>query len=113
MRIIAKGKSINLNPRTKPKKQNKYSEISKSSINKNDYKFEIGTIVTYEGGLCKGKESAVCEIIGRSKTRNGKQYYKVEFEDGLLLESIMEVFKEKEVEIEIEIEVIEEEDKID
>jgi len=74
---MAKGKSINLTPRDKPKKkQDKYSETSDI---KKEYKFNLKDTVIYLGLLeeYKGNE---CIIIKRSR-RNINEYYRVKFED--------------------------------
>jgi hypothetical protein len=72
----------------------------RSSTNKTiktEYLFDLHEQVTYEGGLYKDKKGIVCTIISRSQNRNGKKYYKIEFEDGLVVESIEDVLKKKEV----------------
>ena len=69
MKIIAKskGKGINLNPRTKPKKEDKYSEISDI---KSKPKFEISDQILIYTGVEKDYRGLECTIIKRSQRKN-------------------------------------------
>ena len=86
-----------LSQTSKPKKVNKYSEVSRKS-KKEEYKFGLRENVIYVGGLYEEKSGLNCVVVSRSQSRNGKQYYKVEFEDGLIIENIADVLKKIEIE---------------
>jgi len=71
---MAKGKSINLTPRTKPKKEDKYSE--KVSV-KREYKHNIGDSVIYLG-LLDEYRNTIAIITKRSK-KHISEYYCIKF----------------------------------
>ena len=84
MKIIAKGKGINLTPRApKQKKEDKYSELSDikkvPKFNVEDKVVFVGLIVKY-----RGQE---CTIVKRS-LRKDVHYYKIRFEDDYELKDI-------------------------
>jgi len=92
-------KSINLTPREKkPKKQDKYSEISDI---KKEFKFPIKSKAIYVGMTTnyKGLEST---IIKHSRRKNN-DYYKIEFDDGEQLDSISSVYLRTLEEYELEL----------
>ena len=91
------GKSLLNKTSSKPKKRNKYSETPYERI-KEAYKFDLKEPVIYQGGLYADKTGMICTVVSRSQNRSGKQYYKVEFEDGLIVETIVETLKNKEEE---------------
>jgi hypothetical protein len=99
---LADKSPLNKTSKTKTKR-NKYAETSKPV--KEDYKFELRQRLQYIGGLYADKNGLTCSVVSRSRTRNGRQYYKVEFEDGLVVENIVDVLKVIEI---IEIENVEE-----
>jgi len=70
------GKSL-LSKTSKPKKVNKYSEVSTT---KNEYKFNLKDKVVYLG-LVDEYKGLECIIIKKSR-RKIIEYYKVKFEDG-------------------------------
>ncbi len=69
-----KTKSINLSPRDKPKKQDKYSEKPKV---KRKYKFEKGDQVIYLG-LVEQYKNTLCTIIKHSRNHL-IEYYTIKF----------------------------------
>jgi len=69
-----KTKSINLTPRDKPKKEDKYSEKPKV---KRKYKFEKGDQVIYLG-LVEEYKNTLCTIIKHSRNHLS-EYYTVKF----------------------------------
>ena len=81
MKIIAR--SINLNPRTKPQKEDKYKEISDI---KKEHKFNIENKVIFVGLVTeyRGQEC----IITKRNTRKDIDYYKVKFDDDMELKDI-------------------------
>ena len=83
------GKSLLNKTSTKSKKRSKYSETPYKQI-KEAYKFDLREQVIYQGGLYADKTGMICTVVSRSQNRVGKQYYKVEFEDGLIVETIIE-----------------------
>ena len=84
---MPKEKSL-LNKTSKSKKRNKYSETSKST--KGEYLFGLHQQVIYKGGLYPDKTDQNCIVVSRSQNRSGKQYYKIEFNDGLVIETIVD-----------------------
>jgi inner membrane protein involved in colicin E2 resistance len=100
VKLLAKEKSLLNKTSTKSKKQNKYSETGKSI--KTDYIHNLRENLIYKGSLYEDKNGLKCFIVSRSRTKNGKQYYKIQFEDGLTVETIsdtLEKIKEKEEDI--------------
>ena len=92
-------KSINLTPREKkPKKQDKYSEISDI---KKEFKFPIKSIAIYVGMTTnyRGLEST---IIKQSRRKNN-DYYNIEFDDGEQLDSVSSVYLRTLEEYELEL----------
>lgn len=69
-----KSKSINLTPRDKPKKQDKYSEKSKV---KREYSFNINDAVIYLG-LVEEYRNTLCTIVKRSR-KHISEYYTIKF----------------------------------
>lgn len=75
----------------KPKKENKYSEMSPPT--KKEYKFEVTDKVKliYQGTLHDYKNQT-CIVVKKS-TRNQNQYYKVKFDDGEIAETSVAFLK--------------------
>ena len=84
MKIIAKAKGINLTPRTKPKKEDKYKETSES-----EYKFPLAGTAIYNGFSNDYKEyrGLECTILKRNRRKN-TDYYLIKFEDNKELKDI-------------------------
>ena len=94
---MPKSKSLlNKTSTKKIKERNKYSEKPKSI--KADYLFDLHEQATYQGGLYPDKTGKICIVVGRSQNRAGKQYYKVEFNDNLVIETIVDTLTKKEIE---------------
>jgi hypothetical protein len=89
---MPKEKSLLNKTSAKSKKRNKYSETSKSV--KEAYKFDLHSQVIYLGGLYPDKHNKICTIVGRSQNRARKHYYKVKFEDELIIETIVDTLGE-------------------
>lgn len=82
MKVIAK-KGVNLNPRTKPKKDDRYKETSDI---KKEYKYKLKDIVIFLG-LVDEYKGLECSITKRSRRKN-TDYYHVIFNDDTELKDI-------------------------
>jgi len=80
---MAKEKSINLTPRTKPKKEDKYSE--KASV-KREYKHALKSRVVYVG-LLDDYSGLECETVKRSR-RKITEFYTIKFDDEEIISDI-------------------------
>ena len=96
-------RSINLTPREKkPKKVDKYSEISDI---KKEFKFPIKSKAIYVG-MTTNYKSLESTIIKQSRRKNN-DYYNIEFEDGEQLDSVSSVYLRTLEEYELELSQIE------
>jgi len=78
VKVIAKGKGINLTPREKKPKKDKYSELSDI---KPEFKFEASdSIKLIYLGLLDEYKGSECIVIKNSRRKN-IEYYRVKFDD--------------------------------
>lgn len=85
---MAKGKSLlNQTSTKKPKKENKYSEVSPTpKKSKSDFKFKIEDLAIYIGTIIPENYGKECKIK-KPKSKYNQEYYLVEFfEENKILE---------------------------
>lgn len=99
---MAKGKSLLNQTPTKPKKQNKYSEISDI---KKEYKFDLKDRVVFLG-ISSEYRGLECTIVKRNIKKKTTDYYNVQFDDGKIIESVVSGFLKTIEEYELEKETI-------
>jgi hypothetical protein len=62
-----------------------------------NYKYEVGDIVVYTGGMYDKYKNQECEIVIRERQHQG-QYYKIKFADGLIVTTTLSGIRRKESE---------------
>jgi vacuolar-type H+-ATPase subunit I/STV1 len=84
---LVKSKSLLNAPSTKPK-----TKRSPRKAKTNDYLFSVGDTLVYLGTAIDGHCGSECKVISRSKTYI-QEFYKIQFDDGEVLESISDVLR--------------------
>lgn len=94
---IGTNKKINLTPKPdKPKKEKVKTKRTKK-IQTPNYQYELNEICIYIGGLSDEEhKNTQCKVISRSKQRKIKEYYKIQFEDDVIVSTIDTALKKLE-----------------